>query len=251
MQPKCERGIEMTRKLRIVGLTLTMALTIGALGASMARAEMTFTGFEGLATHVPTLFRAFPNATGIYEFRSTPGSWVLDCNETKFTAPSETGKNKTLTASVSNTTCGYGPAKQKSHLQMNSCDYRYNLTKKIDEHKYEGTTDVQCTKKGDAIDIQVTKAGEVTQCTIKIEEQSGIGPIYYENITPMMGLKFVWITHKATNIKTITEAPSGMAGDCGVTKLGTHATGSLSFEMALTGLNKEPEENEVNVTISG
>jgi hypothetical protein len=239
----------MTRTLKIIVLALTTALAVPTLGAATASAEMTFTGYEGAGTHVSTIFTGLANPFGIYELRSTPKSWVMDCSAASLGGSSATGESKTLTMSSTGATCLFGPGKYKSDLNMNSCDYKYNLTKKINEHKYEGTTDIQCTKKGDVIDIKATETGTTVLCTLTIEEQSGVGPIYFENETPNPGLKYVLIKHRATNLKTITEAPSGKPEDCGVTALGTHATGELNTEIFLYGTNKE--EEQINVTVSG
>jgi hypothetical protein len=235
-------------KLKSFGLALAAILAIGSTTASAAQAQLTFTGSIG-GFHLPTFFRGFQS--GGFEFRSTAGTQGVSCTGVSFTGQSETGKSKTITASAgTNQKCSLWPG-YTAHRSMNTCDYKYNITKKINEHKYEGTTDIQCTTKGDVIDYQVTEAfpnEKKTLCTIKVEEQSGVGPIYYENITPMMGLKYVVIKANATNLKTITEANSGKGSDCNVPALGTHTTGTLTGETELDGLY---EEIEIEVTVSG
>jgi hypothetical protein len=240
----------MTRNPRTFGLTVAAVLAIGAMTASAAQAELTFTGLNGLGIHTATVFRAFQTEFTEPKFRPTANSEAVKCSGINFTAATETGESKTLTGFAGSAPkCRFGIGESTMHRKMNGCHFTYHITKKIEEHKYEGTTDIQCSTKGEVIDYQVTKGlpETGTLCTIKVEEQTGVGPIYYEVFTPFMGLRYFVIKAQATNVKSITEAPSGKASDCGVPTLGTHTTGTLNEETTVTGLSEEIE-NEVIVS---
>lgn len=238
------------RNPRTFGLALAAVVAAGAMTASAAQAEMTFTGLNPFGVHTPTVFRAFQAEFSEFEFTSTAKTEVLRCTGNNFAAFAS-GESKTLTGSPGeNPKCKFSAGTYTTHRSMNSCDFSYNITKKIQEHKYEGTTDIQCSTKGEAIEYKVTKTLPETGlwCTIKLEEQNGIGPIYYEVETPFMAMNYFTIKAAATNVKSITEAKSGKAKDCGVDVLGTHATGTLKETTVVTGLS---EEIESEVIVSG
>ncbi len=230
------------------------ALFLAAIAAPAVRAELTFTGYDSLfEKHVYTFFRGYQTeGVATYRLRPTTTSEAVTCTGTNFTGISETGESKTITGSVSVApTCSFTLGGYKTDVNMNGCDYRFNLTKKINEHKYEGTVDVQCSTKGNAIEFQATRAeadGGGVFCTLKIEEQNGLGPVYYENITPSEALKYVVVKVQATNVNSITEAKSGKAKDCGVDKLGTHTAGTLTYEAQVLGTGTGEEALEVTVS---
>lgn len=237
----------MTCNLKGLGLTTVVAIMAGLAAAPAAQAEMTFTGHEG--NHVHTTFIGTQN--GKYMLYATPGSIPIECGEARFTRTSTTGKEKLLTGSAaSKSTCQAAGGGSVAHVRMNSCDYRYNLVKKIAADHYEGTTDVHCTKAGDAIEFDITSEvfTNVVQCTVKVEEQTGLGTIEYENVA---GKNDVMIKANVTKIKTITEAKSGSPSSCGIFigKLGTHTGGTYTGETTLSGVNAA--EEPVTVEVSG
>lgn len=236
----------MTGNLKGLGLTAIVAIAAG-LAAVPAQAEMTFTGHEG--NHVHTTFIGTQN--GNYLLYATPGSIPIECEEARFTQTSTTGKEKLLTGSAaSKSTCKAAGGGTAAHVRMNSCDYRYNLTKKVASGQYEGTTDVHCGKAGDTIEFDITSEAfpTVVKCTVKVEEQTGLGTIEYEDVA---GKNDVLIKAKVTKLKTITEAKSGNPTDCGIFmgKLGTHTGGTYTGETTLSGVNVA--EEPVTVEVSG
>jgi hypothetical protein len=233
----------MKRSLRTFGVALGAVLAMVATIAPAARAELTFTGLNPLGTPTPTIFRAAQTEFTEFEFRPTAKSNdIVKCTGLSFSAAAS-GESKALTAKPvgSAPKCRFFPGESTTIRTMNSCHFRYNITKEINADKFEGTTDIQCATKGDVIDYEVLKAppGTGTWCTIKVEEQNGIGPIYYEDVTPFMALNYFVINAQATNVKSITEAKSGLPKDCGVTALGTHTTGTLIENTTVTGLSEE------------
>jgi hypothetical protein len=239
----------MTRNLKALAGTLAALLLVAATVASAAHAELTFTGLDPLGNPTPTLFRAGQTMMTEAEFRPTAkSSDIVKCTGLSSTAAAS-GESKTLTAKPvgSAPKCKFFPGESATNRKMNSCDFSYNITKKINADKYEGTTDIQCTTKGDVVDYEVPRVFPETGtwCTIKVEEQTGIGPIYYEDVTPFMENNYIVITAAATNVKSITEAKE--AKDCGVAALGTHTTGTLNESTVVTGLSEEIE-NEVIVS---
>jgi hypothetical protein len=235
----------MASNLRNFGLTAIVAIAIGAMAAPVAQAEITFTGREG-GNHVHTSFIGLQN--GNYTLQATAGSLSVFCENAYFSMTSGTGKEKALTVkAASESKCPTGAPGDTADVRMNTCDYRYNVVKEIAEDEYEGTTDIHCTKPGDVIEIKVTILFPMqVVCTIKVEQQTGVGPIYYENVA---GKPDILIQAKAENLKTITEQAKNDPLLCVVAKLGTHTTGKYFGETTLIGLNGK--EDEITAEVSG
>lgn len=226
------------RNLKIIGPAVLAMLALSGVFANAAQAELTFTLEDNLGTVSSSYFASQYLFSSL---RPTPTAPGVACSGAGWNGSSATGKEKLLTASIANNvSCEYW-IKYETHRSLNGCDYRFNLTKNLALDKYEGTTDIVCPKETGYIDYQATQVGGgATLCTIKVKAQTGVGPVYYEDITPAEGRNWITIKIQATNLKTITEAAN--PANCGLLKTGENVNGTLSEQFEVWGRSNFNEE---------
>ncbi len=163
----------MIRNLKILGLGLTAALAISAVGASTASAiELTAGGYP-----------AHLHGTSV-----NVGSKTTAPNMMEFRCPTSTGQISKASSSFSLSPGGCATADgTKLGHTMNGCEYVFGVTTKVASDHASGTMAITCPV-GKLIEVHqyVSESAETSgtsNCTFTISSGSGLGTVTYTSDT--------------------------------------------------------------------
>ncbi len=246
----------MTRRARAI-VALGALLALGAIGAQAAQASPELTGFETDAEanriHVHSIYKATTEAGAVETLGTSNG--MRTCHVT-YEGTSLTGKATNFTASVaylrpSDTTtpgCEAVASTPSSgtlaDVNMNSCDYVFQLETKLKQGEYTGSAGLHCDVPGDMVHVKVTK-NEAIKCTMTYPEQTGLKHVIFKNNASKEGEPAdVTIEITLEGTKYISE---GGLLNCGVAN-GEHTSGVSSGKETLKAFNTEGKQIDVEVS---
>jgi hypothetical protein len=217
----------MIRNFKALGLAVVAVLAMSAVVASAAQAV------EFKAGAYPAALTAKAESLangGSQKFVTTAGT--VTCDTVTGTATLSGPASSILTTTITYTdsaleaegkkdTCT-GPLGSQPVIEMNGCQYRFNVA---------GTVDIVCPE---SKTIVVNGGG---LCTVKIGSQTGLSKVTYTTITEG-GIEKVTISPAVTNIKY---SHSGLCGT------GSGTTGSYTGNVIVSGTNSG---NPTNVTVA-
>lgn len=165
--------MNMSRKLKVLGLAALAVLAVGAVTASAAQAGQ-FT-----AGNYPATITG--QAVNVQQLNTELGT--MECGLKLHGELAAASEDLTLTPAYG-TSCEIGG--DEVHVNLNGCDYRFHAGATPETDTVEGSMDIKCPA-GKKIDFLITAE---PPCHLTIPEQLGLGKVTYKDKTMAHDVEF-------------------------------------------------------------